>query len=121
MKNIVYIFISLLLAGCATNYPLTTFYVKNNTGKTINFKASIIKMTTIGEHEMTLPFMVLPNDSVVARRVNFRKDISPTKWFSQFIIFPVDSVVLNNPNDSTKWVKTTDVKGNPVYTFNIAK
>jgi hypothetical protein len=121
MKNLFFIIVSSTLASCMTNYPLTTFYVKNNSAKTINFKASIIKQSTMGAFDMTLPFTVFPNDSVVARRANFKKNISPTEWFTQFIIFPVDSVSLNNPKDPNNWIKSTDTKGNIVYTFNITK
>jgi hypothetical protein len=104
-----------------TNYPLTTFYVKNNSDKTINFKASIIKQSTMGAFDMTLPFRVFPRDSVVARRANFKKNISPTEWFTQFTIFPVDSVSLNDPKDPNNWLKSTDARGNIIYTFTIAK
>ena len=104
-----------------TNYPLTTFYVKNNTNKTVNFKASIIKFSSMGQSEMTLPFTVLPQDSVLARRANFRKDVLPNQWFTQFIIFPVDSITLNDPNKSENWKKSTDSQGKVIYTFKIAK
>jgi hypothetical protein len=121
MKSIIYILACLVFSSCATNYHLTTFYVKNNSDKTINFKASIVKQSTMGAFNMTLPFTVLPNDSVIARKASFRKDILPTQWFTQFIIFPVDSVLLNDPNDPDNWIKSTDAKGKPVYKFNIAK
>jgi hypothetical protein len=104
-----------------TNYQLTTFYVNNNTGKTVHFKASVLKYSSMGQFEMTLPFTALPNDTVLARKAKFRKDVLPNQWFTQFVIFPVDSVVLNNPNISTNWIKSTDAKGKPVYIFNIAK
>jgi hypothetical protein len=104
-----------------TNYTLTTFYVKNNTEKPVNFKASVIKYSSMGPFEMTLPFMVLPQDSVLARRANFKNGISPTQWFTNFIIFPLDSVVLNDPKMAENWVKSTDAKGNLIYTFNVAK
>lgn len=75
----------------------------------------------MGQFEMTLPFTVLPNDSVLARRGKFKRDASPNKWFTVFILFPVDSVALNNPNLSQNWIKSTDSKGKPIYTFNVAK
>ncbi len=120
MKRFFYTLIGFVFSGCMANYSLTSFYVKNNTNKTINFKASAIKYSSMGPFEMTLPFTVLPNDSVLARRVNLRKDILPNRWFTQFIIFPVDSIVLNNPNNSENWIKSTDTKGKLIYTFNIA-
>jgi len=121
MKLLLHILVCLTLSSCMMNYPLTTFYVKNNTDKTIRFKASVIKYSSMGQFEMTLPFTVLPKDSVLARRANFKKDILPNQWFTQFIIFPVDSIVLNNPNSSENWIKSTDTKGKLIYTFSIAK
>ncbi len=100
---------------------MTTFYVKNTTNETLNFKASVIKQSSMGPHEMTLPFAVAPNDSVIARQVGFKKGIEPTAWFSKFIIFPSDSINFNDPNDPANWKKTLDEKGRPVYTFNMTK
>ncbi|MFT3825178.1 MAG: hypothetical protein QM731_14750 [Chitinophagaceae bacterium] len=121
MKLLPVMTVCIIFAGCMTNYPLTTFYVKNNTGKTVNFKASVDKASTMGTFNMTLPFTVLPGDSVIARRVNFKKDAAPTAWFTQFILFPVDSVKLNDPNLADNWVRSADEKGKPVYTFNVTK
>jgi len=108
-----------------TSYPLTTFYVKNNSDKPINFRASITKYSSMtGPFEMTLPFTVLPKDSVLARKAGFRKDASPTNWFTSFVIFPVSGVILNDPNDPndpTNWIKSEDSKGKPVYTFNVTR
>lgn len=70
---------------------------------------------------MTLPFAVPPHDSVLARRVGFNKDAQPTAWFTKFIIFPSDSVYFNDPNKADNWVKSTDPKGKPVYTFTMTK
>lgn len=110
-----------VLAGCAVNYPTTTFYVKNTSDKTINFKASVMKHSSMGPFEITLPFAVPPRDSIVARQVGFRRDAVPTAWFTQFIIFPVDSVSVNDPNEAGNWVRSTGQNGKPVYTFTIAK
>ena len=118
MKRLFPILTSLTLASCMTNYKMTTFYVKNNTNKTVNFKASVDKYNSF---IMTLPFIVLPNDSVLARKVQLRKDAPPTAWFTQFIIFPIDSIKLNDPNDANNWIKSTDAKGKQIYTFNVAK
>lgn len=87
----------------------------------MNFKASVEKYSSMGPFVMTLPFTVLPKDSVLARSVKLRKDLPPTAWFSEFIIFPADSVALNDPKKADNWVKTLDAKGKPVYTFNLAK
>ncbi len=103
------------------NYPTTTFYVKNTTNKTLNFKASIIKYSSMGPFEMTLPFAVPPNDSVLARKANFHKDAAPTAWFSKFTIFPSDSITFNDPNNSQNWLRSIDSKGRPAYLFNMAK
>lgn len=77
--------------------------------------------SSMGQFEMTLPFAVLPHDSVVARKTNFKKDVEPTAWFSKFIIFPTDSVQFNDPHISNNWIKTTDEKGRPTYTFTMSK
>ena len=103
------------------NYPKTTFYVKNSTNETLNFKASVIKRNSMGSFEMTLPFAVPPNDSVLARQVNFKKDAEPTAWFTKFTIFPSDSINFNDPNNSMNWIKSTDQKGRPVYIFKMVK
>lgn len=103
------------------NYTPTTFYVKNSTDKTLNFKASIIKYSSMGPFEMTLPFCVPPNDSVLARRVSLRKDALPTDWFTKFIIFPSDSISFNDPNNPNNWMKSIDQKGRQVYIFNMTK
>jgi hypothetical protein len=121
MKRIYAIITCIALTGCITNYQATTFYVKNNTSKTVNFKASVEKLSSMGTYIMTVPFTVLPADSVLARQVGIRKGAPPTAWFTDFIIFPVDSVQLNDPKDSANWIPSTNAKGKPVYTFNIAK
>ena len=111
----------MIFASCMTNYPTTTFYVKNTSDKTQNFKASIMKYSSMGQHEMTLPFAVSAQDSVVARQVGFRKDAIPTAWFTKFIIFPSDSTIFNDPNNPDNWVKSIDDKGRTVYTFTMTK
>ena len=121
MKRLFPIFVCFTLASCMTNYKMTTFYVKNNTNKTVNFKASVDKLSSMGSFIMTLPFTILPNDSVLARKVQLRKDAQPTAWFTQFILFPVDSIKLNDPNDANNWIKSTDAKGKQIYIFNVAK
>lgn len=119
MKNTILICILLGLTSCMTNYPMTTFYVKNTSNETLNFKATIVKQSSMGTQEMTLPFAVPPNDSVVVRKVGFKKGIEPTAWFTKFIIFPTDSITFNDPNKPENWEKTIDEKGRPVYIFNM--
>lgn len=121
MKHIIIILTTLAFTSCMLSYPVTTFYVKNNTDKTLNFRASVMKYGSMGQSEMTLPFIVLPHDSVLARRVGLKKDAEPTAWFTHFIIFPTDSILFNDPNNSANWIKSTDAKGRPVYTFIMTK
>lgn len=121
MKHILALLTLLLFSACNVNYPVTSFYVKNNSEKTINFKASILKYSSMGQFEMTLPFAVPPHDSALARRVGFHKDAVPTAWFRTFVIFPTDSVLLNDPNNAGNWIKSSDEKGKPVYTFTLTK
>ncbi|MGN6435944.1 MAG: hypothetical protein ACTHMM_05395 [Agriterribacter sp.] len=122
MKQLIASLTILVFAGCMTNYPMTTVYVKNNSNKTLNFKASIVKYSSMGgPFEMTLPFTVLPHDSVVARRVGLKNGALPTVWFTSFNIFPTDSVSFNDPNNAANWIRSTDTKGKPVYTFIMTK
>jgi hypothetical protein len=121
MRNLVILIFTLNCTSCFVNYPLTTFYVKNTTDKTLNFKASVMKRSSMGPFEMTLPFAVLPHDSVIARRTNFKTDASPAAWFTRFIIFPTDSVLFNDPDNQDNWIKTTDERGRPIYTFTMSK
>ncbi len=58
---------------------------------------------------------------VLARIVGLKKDASPTAWFYNFIIFPVDSLVLNDPGIPGNWKKEIDEKGNIKYVFNLSK
>lgn len=102
-------------------YPTTTFYVKNNSEKPVNFKATILKRNSMGPFEMTNAFTVQPKDSVLARQVGFKKDAEPQKWFTNFTIFPVDSIKISDPNKSKNWKKWINTKGRPCYTFTIAE
>jgi hypothetical protein len=104
-----------------TNYPLTTFYVKNNTDQTVNFKATVVKQSSMGPFERTVPFTVPARDSVLARQTNFHSDAEPNQWFTDFTLFPIEGVFFNDPNKPESWIKSTDAKGRPVYTFTVGK
>ena len=124
IKELKYIsFISLLYLGfgCSSQYPLTSFYVKNTSSKVINFKVSVVKQSSMGSSEFMLPFTLLPKDSLLMRRIGVKKEALPTVWFSKFVIFPTDSIVFNDAYKSENWHKSYDAKGNPVYTFIITK
>lgn len=125
LRFLTFIVVTITLLGCSAlfnpNYPTTTFWVTNSSDKTINFKASIIKYNSMGPYEMTLPFTVNSGDTVLFRRNGFRKNANPTAVYSKFIIFPVDNVNLNNPKDSTNWIKSLDIKGKPQYIFDLNK
>ena len=75
----------------------------------------------MGQFEMSLPFIVLPHDSIIARQVGFKKDAEPIAWFTKFIIAPIDSIKMNDPKKVENWIKTTNTKGQPIYTFNLTK
>ena len=121
MKKLIPVLITLCCTSCASNYELTSFYVKNKSPKTAHFKASGVKASTMGPFEMTLPFTVNPGDSVLARKVKFLKTASPTDWFTKFSLFPIDRVKMNDPAVAENWVRSSDPNGKPVYTFNIKK
>jgi hypothetical protein len=121
MRKLIIVLTFFSLTSCNVNYPTTAFYVKNNSPKTINFKASVMKYSSMGQFEMTLPFAVPPNDSILARKVGFRKDAVPTAWFTKFIIFPVDSILIKDPYLPDNWIKASDNQGKPIYTFTLTK
>lgn len=75
----------------------------------------------MGQYEMSLPFTINPNDTVLFRRVGYREGANPVNVFSEFIIFPVDGIELNNPKDSVNWIKSQDIKGNPQFIFDVNK
>ncbi len=128
-KTIIVLVLNCLLTSCgilfpwleSKNYPTTTFYVKNDSEKTIYFKSTVLKRDSNGFFDMTVPFTVQPKDSVLARQVGFRKDAEPQEWFTNFKIFPVDGVKVSNPNKPENWKKWINNKGKPCYTFTIAE
>ena len=134
MKNRTIIFFFLiftLIIGCDTKEQKIsadyfrnktfTFYVKNTSDKTVSFDASVMKFSQSGPYDVNQSFTVKPNDSVLARKVSMRNDVSPEKWFTQFNIFPTDSLEFNDPKNPQNWVKTIGKDGKPIYTFNIVK
>ena len=121
MKYITIIITILLLSACNVNYPTTTFYVKNDSDRTVNFKASIMKYSSMGSYQMTLPFAVPAHDSILARQVGFHKEALPTQWFTDFTIFPSEGLIFNDPKIPENWVKSINSKQKPNYTFSITK
>ncbi len=126
MKNITKIFLLIiLLTSCIpffTGYPMTRFYVKNNSNKVIRFKSSVLKYSSItAPYLVTVPFTIQPHDSVLARYVGAKENTkTPQSWFKKFIIQPVDGVKINDPNLPENWKKYFDKDG-PFYTFIIAE
>lgn len=120
--------LSLTVTGCGVlfpwpegNYPMTSFYVKNSSDKVIDFQSTVVKQSTMGPYEMTVPFTVNPMDSILARQVGFHKDAKPNVWFVRFNISPKEGVVIHNPHKPENWKKGTDSRDKPVYTFTIAQ
>ena len=101
-------------------FPITTFYVKNNSNETINFSSTVV-VFPMSRGPLTRNFSVFPKDSILARQVEFRKDAEPQKWFLEFIIFPNDKVKTFDPNKAENWKKGIDSKGRLIYTFLIAE
>ena len=124
MKKVFLFCLAMLLSACNLfeDNVMTDFYVKNTSNKTISFEASVIKPSQIsGPQEVSLPFTVYPNDSVLARRISFRKDSEkPQKWFHKFIIHPVEGIRMNDPNLPENWIKY-NTNDNPVYVFTLNK
>ncbi len=128
-KNIAIILISVFMTSCGILIPFpeskkypTTFYVKNNSEKPINFQVSVIKRSSAEPFEMNNAFTVLPKDSILTRQVGYEKDTeNPQKWFNKFTIFPVNGIKMNDPYKSENWAKGINNKGKPIYTFTIAE
>ena len=118
MKKVIIPILIVLLSGCYTQYPTTTFWINNNTDKTVNFRASIYKANLPPPHTMSLPFTVAPGDSTLFRAVGFHKQASPVDVFTKMNFIPIDKK-MNNPNDSINWIKSIDEKGRPKYNFYI--
>lgn len=118
---------TLIVAGlfctqCAVigGYPITNFYVKNNSVKPITFEATVFKYNI--RQNVTVPFLVKPNDSVLARQVGYKKGgENPQSWFNGFHISDVNDVKIFDPNKPENWVKLKDKNGRTFYTFTIAE
>ena len=120
MRKIATLLLLLTLMSCGS-YTMSTFYVKNTSNKPVSFDASVMKFSQNGPYDINQSFTVKPNDSVLARKVSMRNDVSPEKWFTQFNIFPTDSLEFNDPKNPQNWVKIIGKDGKPIYTFNIVK
>jgi hypothetical protein len=94
---------------------MTKFYVKNTSNKTIRFDASVIKFSQITDpYEVSLPFTVYANDSVLARETRFSRDgKNPQRWFNTFVIHSVDGIEMNDPNLPKNWIKY-NTNDNPI-------
>ncbi|CAL2093418.1 conserved hypothetical protein [Tenacibaculum sp. 190524A02b] len=129
-KTIVLFILGILVTSCGVlapwpdnkNYPITTFYVKNNSEKTINFTSTILKHSTMSPpYELTVPFTVKPKDSILVRQIRYKRNAEPQHWFIRFEIFPIGLLVMNNPENPNNWKKWLDIKGKPNYTFLLTK
>ncbi len=117
-----------ILTGCgilipfpeSKKFPTTTFYVKNDSDKTVNFSSTIV-VFPMSRGPLTRYFSVSPKDSILVRQMQFMRDAEPQKWFLEFKIFPIDSVKIFDPNTPENWKKWTNNKGRPCYTFLIAE
>lgn len=126
MKKILFLVLaSLTLISCGVlngNSPMTAFIVKNTSDKPISFTAGVLKHSQIaGPHVITNSFTVKPNDSIIARQTYFKRDgENPQNWFTEFSVFPVEGIELNDPNVRENWKKSS--KDNvPTYTFTLNK
>ena len=124
MMKRVGIFLIVLICACCEkeDMPMTEFYVKNTSTKTIIFDASVIKPTgNSGHQKVSLSFTVYANDSVLARRIKFTRDgKNPQKWFNTFVIRPVEGIQMNDPNLSENWIKY-NANDMPIYVFTLNK
>ena len=130
MKNkFIILLFSCLLTSCgilfpwpeSKNSPTTTFYIRNDSDKAINFQSTVLKRNSNGYFDMTVPHTVQGKDSILVRKVEFNKYVEPQKWFTNFKIFPVGLVKMNDPNKPGNWKKWMNSRGKPCYTFTIAE
>jgi len=126
MKKIILSLIILLITSCIdftnNDVPITNFYVKNTSNKTISFSATVLKYSQLTDpYTVTETFDVYPNDSVLARVVGYTKDgTDPQSWFKSFDITPVNGIEINDPNLAENWVKY-NVNNTPTYVFKLNK
>jgi len=118
MKKALIPILLLVWSGCSTQYPTTTFWINNNSEKTVNIKASIFKDSLPPPHIMDLFFTIEPADSVLFRQSTFSKQGNPAKIFKEIKFVPLEKR-MNNPTDSANWIKSNDAKGKPKYNFYI--
>jgi hypothetical protein len=118
MKKALIPILLLVWSGCATQYPTTTFWINNNTEKTVNIKASLFIDSLPPPHIQDVFFTIEPEDSVLFRQSTFNKQGNPAKIFKEIKFVPLDKR-MNNPTDSANWIKSTDLKGKPKFNFYI--
>jgi hypothetical protein len=122
MKKVIVFLIIAMCIACSKEYITTEFYVKNTSFQTIYFEASVFKSSeTLGPYEVFEQFTVYPGDSVLARRRKMEKDCTePQKWFTSFVIYPVEGIQMNNPNLAENWVKSNK-NDTAIYVFTLNK
>ncbi|WP_435263287.1 hypothetical protein [Tenacibaculum sp. nBUS_03] len=123
-KSLILLVLVMFLTSCGAigGFPTTSFYVKNNSEKPIKFKSTVYKYSSMGNYDMTIPFIVKPKDSVLARQVGFKKDgKSPQSWFTKFEISETEGVRIYDPNKVENWKKMKNKKGQIFYVFTIAE
>ena len=123
MKQLLIILLLFTFSACYMSYPTTSFYVKNVSNTPIAFSATVMKQSqTMGPHSVNQSFVVNPQDSVLARRIGFKKDgENPQGWFTNFFISPIDDFKFNDPKNAGNWKKSVDKNGRPTYTFILTK
>lgn len=122
MKKYFLLLLIFITASCG-RFPMTSFYVKNNSDQPVHFNATVIKYSgTLGSYPYNQSFDVAPRDSILARRIGFKKNGgSPQSWFTAFDIAPVAETEFNDPTASGNWKRYSDAKGKPFYTFQLVK
>jgi len=122
MTKLIIACMAMVFFACGKEYVKTEFYVKNSSSETINFEITIVKRSTITEpYEVSLPFTLNANDSILARRVEMQKDgKNPQEWFTKFVIYPVEGIQMNDPNLPENWIKY-NTGDTPIYVFTLNK
>jgi len=114
MKKLLLIFI-IIEIGCS--YPMTTFWVNNNTEKEVRFTAGAFHLPS---HSIrTLPFSIPPNDSVLLRRIGLKEGGNITNIFGDISFVTMDSIKIKDPMNLENWQKAKDKNGQTIFIFKI--
>jgi hypothetical protein len=114
MKRLLLIFV-IIQIGCS--YPMTTFWINNNTEKEVHFTAGAIHLPS--QSIQTLPFSIPPNDSILLRRIGLKEGANITNVFGNISFMTIDSIEIKDPMNPENWQKGKDKNGKTTFIFRV--